>query len=121
MMAEFSQAILHTWHEARKKHLSVRETERLAKKSREAMAGGGPESILGTKRTQEPATKRPLAAESRVDPNEADVANRIQDALGTKVSIRHTTGGAGRIEIEFYSEEDLSRLADALLSLEKAR
>ena len=121
MMAEYSQAILHTWHAARKKHLSVRETERLAKKSREAMTGGGPESILGTKRMQEPATKRQLAAESGVDPNEADVANRIQNVLGTKVSIRHSTGGTGRIEIEFYSEEDLARLADALLSLEQGR
>jgi len=55
------------------------------------------------------------------DPNETEVVEQIQAALGTKVTIRRTSGDAGRIEIDFYSDEELERLADLLGSLERAR
>ena len=49
------------------------------------------------------------------------MADRMQQALGTKVSIRRSPSGGGRIEIEFYSEEDLERLAETLLAAERRR
>ncbi len=115
MMAEFSQAILHAWGETRRKHLSVRETERLARRSREAMASGGIET-LGASRQSPSGAARLETTASAADPNVAYVEDRIQQALGTKVTIRNGAGGRGLIEIEFYSNEELERLAGLLLS-----
>lgn len=36
----------------------------------------------------------------------------MKNTLGTKVAISSKGDGAGRIEIEFYSHEDLDRLVD---------
>ena len=41
--------------------------------------------------------------------------DRLKEALGTKVSLRRSMSGIGRIEIEFYSEEELERLVELLL------
>ena len=46
----------------------------------------------------------------RVDPNVAAAELRLQRALGTKVRIRRSSAGKGRIEIEFYSDDELQRL-----------
>jgi len=39
----------------------------------------------------------------------------MQEFLKTKVDLRRITGNAGRIEIEFYSDEDLERIVDCLV------
>jgi len=44
------------------------------------------------------------------DPNVADAEQRLQRALGTKVRIKRSSEGKGRIEVEFYSDEELQRL-----------
>lgn len=119
MMAEFSEAIVHTWHEARKKQLNVRATENLARRAREAVAGGRPDAAAGPKRAAEAHVND--APDATADPNEAAVADRLQQALGAKVTIRHAAGESGRIEIEFYSQQDLERLAEMLLAAEPAR
>lgn len=46
-----------------------------------------------------------------------DIRSEIERALGTKVSIKKR-GKFGKIEIEYYGEEDLSRLVDFLLQRE---
>lgn len=43
-----------------------------------------------------------------------DLRNEIEMTLGTKVSIKKR-GKIGRIEIEYYGDEDLSRIADYIL------
>ena len=48
--------------------------------------------------------------------HEHKVLQQIQMELGTKVTIQRKNG-AGKIEIEFYSEEDLSRIIDCLKGL----
>jgi len=121
LMAEFSQAILHTWHETRKKGLSVRDTEKLARSARHAVAGGGPEPIATGKKPSTHEGEMRLETAGAPDPNEADIADRLQQAMGTKVTIRHGGSGRGRIEIEFYSQEELQRLADYLLSGDRNR
>ncbi|HET6374357.1 MAG TPA: ParB/RepB/Spo0J family partition protein [Candidatus Polarisedimenticolia bacterium] len=50
----------------------------------------------------------------RSDPNIRDAEQRLQRALGTKVRIRAQASGKGRIEVEFYSLEELERLFDIL-------
>jgi ParB family chromosome partitioning protein len=71
--------------------LSVRETERLAKKI-----------------SPEPKKKtRP----KRKDPQIASLEDRLIRSLGTKVRIYHE-GKKGKIEIEYYSLDELDRLLD---------
>ncbi|HLJ56767.1 MAG TPA: ParB/RepB/Spo0J family partition protein [Chthonomonadaceae bacterium] len=120
MMAEFSQAIIHAWNETRRKRLSVRETERLAKRSREAVASG-PAGAMPVAQPASGVDRGDRRAAEREDANNADVADRIQQALGTKVSIRTAPGGIGRIEIECYSADELERVADMLLTLGTGR
>lgn len=43
-----------------------------------------------------------------------DVAEKIQRKVGTKVSINAKGDGAGKIEIEFYSNSDIDRICDLL-------
>jgi ParB family transcriptional regulator, chromosome partitioning protein len=79
--------------------LSVRETEALANKENE---GTG---------------KRPLKAKARAKNREiTDMEEELKTVLGTKVAINYGTR-RGKIEIEYYSREELERLLELLLSL----
>ena len=76
--------------------LSVRETEKLVADS--------------DKEAPKRAHRKPK------DPNLARVEADLKDALGTKVSIKHS-GKKGKIEIEYFSREELERLIELLESL----
>lgn len=76
-----------------KNDLSVRDTERYAKK-------------MSTQ-----TKKRHLEK----DPNLIDIEESIREALGTKVKITKSSRG-GKIEIEFYSDKDLERIITLLKS-----
>ena len=84
--------------------LSVRETE-------ERVAG------LAGRAGGKGRRPRPLQS-SAVDPNVAAAADRLTRALATKVRIAKK-GKGGRIEIDFYSDEELQRLYEFLLTAEK--
>jgi len=84
--------------------LSVRETE-------ERVAG-----LLDRTGRKGRAT-RPVRP-ATVDPNVAAAADRLTQALATKVRIAKREKG-GRIEIDFYSDEELQRLYEFLLTAEK--
>jgi len=56
----------------------------------------------------------PLKKTSPVDPNIKDIEDKLRQSLGTKVQIKNK-GKKGRIEIEYYSLEELDRLLDVLL------
>ncbi len=43
-----------------------------------------------------------------------DVAEKLKQALGTKVDISSKGNGSGKIEIEFYSHDDLDKIVDLL-------
>lgn len=113
MMAERPEAILETWRALLRRGLSVRETERMAKVSR--TAGRVPESGDAA-RTDRVSGQADLEARGFADPNEARVLERLQHALGTRVHVRRGTGGGGRIEIEFYSDDELERLVQILIA-----
>jgi len=57
--------------------------------------------------------KSPSAAKRR-DPQIASLEDKLKRSLGTRVAIRHS-GKRGRIEIEYYSLEELDRLLDILI------
>ena len=76
--------------------LSVRETEKLAAEK------------------DEPEKKR--RGRKPKDPDVARVEADLKEALGTRVSIKRT-GRKGKIEIEFFSRDELERLIEMLESL----
>ena len=47
-----------------------------------------------------------------------DVESRLRDALQTRVTIRIGKGKTGRIEIEYYSDEDRERIISRLISIQ---
>ncbi len=77
-----------------KKGLSVRETERLCK--------------------ERAFSKKSAKTVKRKDPNILSLEERLKQSLGTKVEIKHK-GKKGKIEIEYYSLEELDRLLEILL------
>lgn len=79
-----------------RKGLSVREAESLCKK--------------GSSGTKRPLTK------AAVDPQIASLEEKMMHSLGTKVRLIHKSNKKGRIEIEYYSLDDLDRLLDILTS-----
>lgn len=78
--------------------LSVRETERMAKS-------------LVSPQSAKPATRVEVKANgAEIDPNVRAALDDIAMALGTKVRLYAKTPNAGRLEIEYYSQEDLDRI-----------
>jgi len=78
--------------------LSVRETERLAK----SFANPDP---------AKPTGKAEIKANgAELDPNVRAALDDIAMALGTKVRLYAKSSKSGRLEIEYYSQEDLDRI-----------
>lgn len=80
--------------------LSVRETEGLVKRT------------LAEKEKQEKPKAEKTSQEDKLIYR--DVENRMKDILGTKVEIKKKTKDKGKIEIEYYSLEELERLIDMI-------
>lgn len=72
------------------------------------------------KRKDSPGTKPSTAAKStatkatKEDPNIEEMTEKMRYALGTQVHITYKNG-KGKIEIEYYSNEDLTRIQNILL------
>jgi ParB family chromosome partitioning protein len=81
--------------EVRDKSLSVRETERLVK--------------LLLEPPRESVQKKPAEA-PRIDPNVRAAVDELQSVLGTKVRLVPRSATSGRLEIEYYSQDDLDRI-----------
>jgi ParB family chromosome partitioning protein len=65
-------------------------------------------------RERAPSTPASSSNNEVEDPNVRDAELRLQRALGTKVRIKGAEKGKGRIEIEFYSADELERLFELL-------
>ncbi|MBO8138529.1 MAG: ParB/RepB/Spo0J family partition protein [Desulfotomaculum sp.] len=79
-----------------KKGLSVRETEKLVKK-------------LNEKQDKPKRVKK-------VPPELEDIKDKLQSVFGTKVSIKTTKRGKGKLEIEFYNHDDLDRIMEIIFN-----
>lgn len=86
--------------------LSVREAE-------ERAVAPGDEGAVSRRRKG----RRRGALARAVSPETRELEERLQRAYGTPVQI-HERKGRGRVSLEFYSLEDLSRLIDLLLAAE---
>jgi ParB family chromosome partitioning protein len=80
------------------KKLSVREVESLVKRL--------------TQQPQQPVEKK---EEKRVDPNVRAAIDELERVLGTKVHLLQGAKGAGRLMIEYYSQDDLDRIYSAIV------
>lgn len=83
--------------------LSVRETEKLVKK----ILQGGDES-----------KKKPVQDLS-LDPVYQNVEEQMKQILGTKVQIHQKNKNSGKIEIEYYSPDDLNRLLELMQTIRR--
>ncbi len=108
LSAGHAKALLQIDNPERRRHLrdrivanqlSVRAAEELAR------------SLTGTRT---PTRRRPRAAGDALDPQLQQLVDTLRDQLQTKVRVT-STGGRGKIEIEFYGPEDLHRITRAIL------
>lgn len=99
----FREHQIHVWRQITTKNISVREVERLMK----------------TQRTSESAMPEPVSGGDRDrivsarNAEWADLEDRMRTALGTQVRLVGAPG-RGRVEIEFFSEEELDGLLGRL-------
>lgn len=94
--------VLSIWEQIREQGLSVRATEQLVRRS-----------VRGVSReTKKPASRGP----SRKDADLVDVEDQLRTALGTQVRLKGD-GSRGWIEIEYYGQEDLTRLLERILGV----
>ena len=75
--------------------LSVREVEKLIK------------TIMNPKEKKEPKKK-----DQSLELIYRDIEEKLKQSLGTKVSISSKENGAGKMEIEFFSHEELDRITE---------
>lgn len=79
--------------------LSVRDTEKLVK------------SINNPKQSKLPIPSSEDAIYTKLSDN-------LKEIMGTKVSINHKKGGKGKIEIEYYSQDELERILELFDSIQ---
>jgi ParB family chromosome partitioning protein len=48
-----------------------------------------------------------------------DVADKMKNIFGTKVSVNPKDNKAGKIEIEYYSQDELNRIYEMLQTIQK--
>lgn len=77
--------------------LSVRDVEKLVKNL-----------------NQPPKEKKTVIVDKSLEAVYQDIEENLKQKLSTKVSITSKGNGSGKIEIEFYSHEDLEKLTDLL-------
>lgn len=79
--------------------LSVRETEKLVK------------DLKNPKKEKQP--KQPVKNAFVYE----DLEERMKHVMGTKVHVNHKSNGKGKIEIEYYSDDELERIFELLMSI----
>ncbi len=95
---ELEELQIKTAREVVEKNLSVRETEKLVK------------AILNPKQAKIDVPTSEDIIYDKINEN-------LKSVLGTKVTINHKKGGKGKIEIEYYSPDELDRLIGLINSI----
>jgi ParB family chromosome partitioning protein len=88
------------WSQVVEQELSVRDTERLCRE-------------IGARNVSRETSRTPTVATPDRDPNLLEIEDQLRRLFGTRVTI--TVGrDRGKVEIEFYSEDDLTRILTLL-------
>lgn len=82
--------------------LSVRDTEKLVKELKKPK-----------KEKEKPVIQNAFVYE--------DLEERIKSIIGSKVHVNHKANGKGKIEIEYYSGNDLERIFELLMSIQEGK
>ena len=53
--------------------------------------------------------------EVKIDPNVKAAIQEMERKLGTRIHVKEGAKGRGKIEIEYYSAEDLNRIYDTIM------
>ncbi|MBP3490192.1 MAG: ParB/RepB/Spo0J family partition protein [Roseburia sp.] len=85
--------------------LSVRETEKLVKKIQQEK--------------DQPAAKESTKLDPKLEAIYHDLEENMKAILGTKVSINQKDDKKGKIEIEYYSMDELDRIIDMIRTIKK--
>jgi len=85
-----------------REELSVRQTEALVKKYSESFKNNLKVKIVALKQS-----------------DVIHIENELISLLGTKVAIKKNQKGKGKIQIEFYSENDFQRILEIISGTEK--
>ena len=97
VMIEDPEQQLEIARKAAEEHLSVRDIEKLLK-------------------NKDRLPRRTLEKNEIPASDYHALEERLKSSLGTKVSISAKANGKGKLEIEFYSNEDLEKIIDTILS-----
>ena len=97
VMIEDPEQQLEIARKAAEEHLSVRDIEKLLK-------------------NKDRLPRRTLEKNEIPASDYRALEERLKSSLGTKVSISAKANGKGKLEIEFYSNEDLEKIIDTILS-----
>ncbi len=119
LMADNAEAMLMVWEVVKRRGLSVRETERLARESKAHNGTRKPDlpPDVYSRPQNETATHGLSTGTSGTEPFNARLVDDLQQILQTRVNLKWANNGIGKLEIEFYSEDDLSRLFDLLTTI----
>ena len=82
--------------------LSVRDTEKLVKELKKPK-----------KEKEKPVIQNAFVYE--------DLEERIKSIIGSKVHVNHKANGKGKLEIEYYSDNDLERIFELLMSIQEGK
>ncbi len=111
--------LVRAWERTVAGQLSVRGTEKIVEDLLTPAPSEAPPQPVPTSgaTTAPPSASAPSVAVSSffTDPHEAALTEELRERVGTKVQVRREGRDRGRIEIDFYSEEDLQRIFDVLL------
>ncbi len=85
--------------------LSVRETEKLVKK------------LLKNKEEEKAKPVSPVNPADELIYR--DLEEKLKNVIGTKVCVNRKNNGKGKIEIEYYSQDELERIIDMLMTVQE--
>lgn len=85
--------------------MSVRETEKLVKKIQQEK--------------DQPVVKEEIKADPKMEAILHDLEEKMKTVLGTKVAINQKDNKKGKIEIEYYSMDELDRIIDLINTIRK--
>ncbi len=105
---EDPDAQLQLYHKIVDDALSVRQVEALVRDYRTRLEAAPAARAAGE-------AAEAVTAPSRDALQIEQFTDTLRDRLSTQVAIRHRTDGAGKIEIAYYSQDDLERVLDLLL------
>jgi ParB family chromosome partitioning protein len=98
--------------EAIQEELSVREVERRARNWHESQeADEEPDEASADETSSAQTSTQPDRNALQLE----DYRDRLRSRLSTQIKIKHKSDGEGRIEISYYSEEDLERLLELII------